>query len=83
MECPAPDSRELRRGRGSRPACGHDLFLTPMAARLIIGGGPGRVAFAVCVVLNSIFMIQDRGLVGFGRYNWVPVENVLVTVARG
>ena len=58
------------------------FFLTPMAARLIIGGGPGRVAFAVCVVLNSIFMIQDGGLVGFGRYNWVPVENVLVAVAR-
>ena len=58
------------------------FFLTPMAARLIIGGGPGRVAFAVCVVLNSVFMIQDGGLVGFGRYNWVPVENVLVAVAR-
>ena len=58
------------------------FFLTPMAARLIIGGGPGRLAFAVCVVLNSVFMIQDGGLVGFGRYNWVPVENVLVAVAR-
>jgi O-antigen/teichoic acid export membrane protein len=27
-------------------------------------------------------MIQDGGLVGFGRFGWVPVENVLVASAR-
>jgi O-antigen/teichoic acid export membrane protein len=34
------------------------------------------------VVLNSVFMIQDGGLVGFGRTSWVPVENILVASAR-
>ena len=59
------------------------IFLsTPMAKRLILGGTLGRLGFAVCVVLNSIFMIQDGGLVGFGRPAWVPVENVLVASAR-
>jgi O-antigen/teichoic acid export membrane protein len=58
------------------------FLLTPMAAGLVLGGGPGRLAFAVCVVLNSVFMIQDGGLVGFGRFGWVPVENVLVASAR-
>ena len=59
------------------------IFLsTPMAKRLILGGASGRLAFAVFVVLNSIFMIQDGGLVGFGRPGWVPVENVLVASAR-
>ena len=56
--------------------------LTPMATRLISGGESGRFAFAVCVILNSIFMIQDGGLIGFGRYGWVPVENIAVALAR-
>ena len=58
------------------------FLLTPMATGLVLGGGLGRFAFAACVVLNSIFMIQDGGLVGFGRATWVPVENILVAVAR-
>ena len=58
------------------------FLLTPMATGLVLGGGLGRLAFAVCVVLNSIFNIQDGGLVGFGRFSWVPVENVLVASAR-
>ena len=58
------------------------FLLTPMGAGLVLGGGLGRLAFAICVVLNSVFMIQDGGLVGFGRFGWVPVENVLVASAR-
>jgi hypothetical protein len=58
------------------------FLLTPMGTRLVLGGGPGRLAFAICVVLNSVFMIQDGGLVGFGRFGWVPIENVLVASAR-
>ena len=58
------------------------FLLTPMATGLVLGGGLGRLAFAVCVVLNSIFNIQDGGLVGFGRFSWVPVENILVASAR-
>jgi hypothetical protein len=58
------------------------FLLTPLATGLVLGGGLGRLVFAVCVVLNSIFNIQDGGLVGFGRFSWVPVENVLVASAR-
>ena len=58
------------------------FLLTPMASGLVLGGGPGRLAFAACVVFNSIFCIQDGGLVGFGRATWVPVENILVALAR-
>jgi hypothetical protein len=58
------------------------FLLTPWAAGLVLGGDLGRLAFAVCVVLTSVFMIQDGGLVGFGRSGWVPVENILVASAR-
>jgi O-antigen/teichoic acid export membrane protein len=58
------------------------FLLTPLATGLVIGGGIGRLAFALCVVLNSVFMIQDGGLVGFGRSGWVPVENIFVALAR-
>jgi hypothetical protein len=58
------------------------FLLTPMATGLVLGGGLGRLAFAACVVLNSVFMIQDGGLVGFGRTSWVPIENTLVASAR-
>lgn len=58
------------------------FLLTPMGGRLVLGGGFGRLAFAICVVLNSVFMIQDGGLVGFGRFGWVPIENVLVATVR-
>ena len=58
------------------------FLLTPLATGLVLGGGPGRLAFAVCVVLNSIYSIQDGGLIGFGRSTWVPVENILVALAR-
>jgi O-antigen/teichoic acid export membrane protein len=58
------------------------FLLTPMAAGVVLGGGFGRLAFAACVVLTSVFMIQDGGLVGFGRSGWVPVENMLVASAR-
>ena len=58
------------------------FLLTPIGAGLVLGGGLGRLAFVICVVLNSVFMIQDGGLVGFGRFGWVPVENVLVASAR-
>lgn len=58
------------------------FLLTPMASGLVLGGGFGRLAFAACVVLNSVFMIQDGGLIGFGRFSWVPVENILVASAR-
>jgi len=58
------------------------FMLTPLATGLVIGGGSGKLAFAACVVVNSVFMIQDGGLVGFGRTGWVPVENILVALAR-
>ena len=58
------------------------FLLTPLATGLVIGGAIGRVAFAFCVVLNSVFMIQDGGLVGFGRSGWVPIENILVALVR-
>ena len=58
------------------------FLLTPMATGVVLGGGFGRLAFAACVVLNSVFNNQDGGLIGFGRFGWVPVENVLVALAR-
>jgi O-antigen/teichoic acid export membrane protein len=58
------------------------FLLTPMATGLVIGGGFGKLGFAVCVVLNSVFTIQDGGLIGFGKFGWVPVENVLVALTR-
>jgi len=58
------------------------FLLTPLAKGLVLGGGLGRIAFAVCVVINSVFMIQDGGLIGFGRFGWVPIENILVASAR-
>jgi O-antigen/teichoic acid export membrane protein len=59
------------------------VFLaTPMARGLAIGGGAGTLAFVACVVLNSAFNIQDGGLIGFGRFEWIPVENASVALAR-
>ena len=58
------------------------FLLTPLASGLVLGGDLGRLAFAVCVVLNSVFIIQDGGLIGFGRTTWVPIENILVALAR-
>ena len=59
------------------------IFLfTPLAKSLVIGGEAGRLAFVVCVVVNSIFNIQDGGLIGFGRFGWIPVENVSVALLR-
>jgi O-antigen/teichoic acid export membrane protein len=58
------------------------FILTPLASGLIIGGRSGRVAFILCVVLSSVFSIQDGGLVGFGRSSWVPAENILVASLR-
>jgi O-antigen/teichoic acid export membrane protein len=55
---------------------------TPMAKGLAIGGGVGALAFVISVVLNSIFNIQDGGLIGFGRFEWIPVENASVALAR-
>ena len=58
------------------------FMLTPLASGLILGGEFGRFAFVLCVVMNSVFMIQDGGLVGFGRSGWVPIENILVASVR-
>jgi O-antigen/teichoic acid export membrane protein len=59
------------------------IFLfTPLASGLVIGGGNGRLAFGLCVLVNGIFVIQDGGLIGFGRSVWVPVENTLVAALR-
>lgn len=58
------------------------FLLTPLATGLVLGGAFGRLAFAACVVLNSIFNNQDGGLIGFGRFGWVPTENVSVALAR-
>ena len=58
------------------------FLMIPLSTGLVHGGGFGRFAFAGCVVLNSVFNIQDGGLVGFGRFGWVPVENILVASAR-
>jgi len=58
------------------------FLLTPLASGIILGGAAGRAEFVFCVVLNSIFMIQDGGLIGFGRSGWVPIENILVASAR-
>jgi hypothetical protein len=59
------------------------IFLaTPLAKGLIIGGAAGRVAFVVCVILTDLFNIQDGALIGFGRFEWIPVENASVSLAR-
>jgi hypothetical protein len=59
------------------------IFLaTPLAKGLVIGGGLGVLAFVVFVILNSIFNIQDGGLIGFGRFGWIPVENTSVALLR-
>jgi O-antigen/teichoic acid export membrane protein len=58
------------------------FLLTPMAARLVQGGEFGRLAFVACVALSSVFNNQDGGLIGFGRFSWVPIENVLVALTR-
>jgi O-antigen/teichoic acid export membrane protein len=59
------------------------IFLaTPFAKELIIGGVLGRISFTLCVIINSVFNIQDGGLIGFARFTLVPVENVLVALSR-
>lgn len=58
------------------------FLLTPMATGLVLGGAFGRLAFAACVVLNSVFNNQDGGLIGFGRFSWVPTENISVALMR-
>lgn len=58
------------------------FLLTPIAKGLVLGGAFGRLAFAACVVLNSVFNNQDGGLIGFGRFGWVPTENVSVALMR-
>jgi O-antigen/teichoic acid export membrane protein len=58
------------------------FMLTPLSSELVLDGTAGRLGFTVCVVINSIFNFQDGGLVGFGKAAWVPIENLLVAVAR-
>jgi O-antigen/teichoic acid export membrane protein len=58
------------------------FMLTPLSSGLVLDGNAGRLGFALCVVMNSIFNFQDGGLVGFGKATWVPVENLLVAIAR-
>jgi O-antigen/teichoic acid export membrane protein len=58
------------------------FFVTPLAGPLVASNAASRLGFALCVVLCSIFMVQDGGLVGFGRYGWVLVENILVATVR-
>ncbi len=58
------------------------FLLTPLASGLVIGGEEGRLALALCVILNSVFMIQDGGLVGFWRAAGGPVETILVAALR-
>jgi O-antigen/teichoic acid export membrane protein len=58
------------------------FMLTPLSKALILDGTAGRFAFTLCVVINSVFMFQDGGLVAFGKATWVPVENLLVAIAR-
>jgi O-antigen/teichoic acid export membrane protein len=58
------------------------FMLTPLSSGLVLDGTAGRLAFTLCVVINSIFNFQDGGLVGFGKATWVPVENLLVAIAR-
>ena len=58
------------------------FLMTPLAKSLIIGGQFGRIGFLICVVLNSIFNVQDGGLIGFGRFGWILVENVSVALSR-
>lgn len=56
------------------------FLATPWGA--VASSGIGAVGFAVLVVLSSIFLIQDGGLIGLGKASWVPVENVTMGVAR-
>lgn len=58
------------------------FLMTPLAKGLVVGGNLGRLAFVLCVILNSIFNIQDGGLIGFGRFELVPIENILVALLR-
>jgi len=58
------------------------FLFTPLAKGLIIGGEAGSLAFVVCVIVNSVFNIQDGGLIGFGRFGWIPVENSSVALLR-
>jgi O-antigen/teichoic acid export membrane protein len=58
------------------------FMLTPLSSGLVLDGTAGRLAFTLCVVINSIFNFQDGGLVGFGKATWVPVENLLVAIMR-
>src|ERR1700733_1393008 len=58
------------------------FMLTPLSSALVLDGMAGRLGFTFCVMVNSIFMFQDGALVGFGKAVWVPVENLLVAIAR-
>jgi O-antigen/teichoic acid export membrane protein len=58
------------------------FLVTPFAKELIIGGVLGKISFTLCVIINSVFNIQDGGLIGFARFTLVPVENVLVALSR-
>ena len=58
------------------------FLVSPLSNGLVIGGTSGRLGFAVCVILYSVFNIQDGGLIGFGQFSWIPVENISVAVMR-
>lgn len=58
------------------------FMLTPLAPEIVLDGATGHLAFIFCVLVSSIFMIQDGGLIGYGKAAWVPVENLLVAMAR-
>lgn len=70
-------------GAGATGLAAAVIFLTtPLAKGLVIGDRPGQLFFILCVMLNSIFNIQDGGLIGFGRFELVPVENIIVALLR-
>jgi len=78
--------RLVATGYGSAAVAGLVVALiyltTPLSKGSLIGGSAGTVTFVACVVLNSIFNIQDGGLIGFGRFGWIPVENTTVALVR-
>lgn len=55
---------------------------TPWSHGLIVGGEPGRIGFVALVLVGSVYLIQDGGLIGLGRSTLVPVENILVAIGR-
>lgn len=58
------------------------FLLSPLANGLVPFVLSVEVAFALSIVLWTIFVLQDAALTALGSTKWVPVENILFSIAK-